>query len=357
MNSLFNTSMFCSLAISATVVMAGGMEPPLATSGESSAALRALPTVHVALGGPQEEANEQVSIEGFCPFSRQEQQLLFLQGGWQRQQQRNLLSFGVGWRYFPEMHWGVGGNLFYDQDTTRRQRRVGVGVEAWWQSLTLAVNHYLPANGWRAARDLKAYQQRSANGYDVTLRGYLPVLPHIGASVRYAHYFGDEVALGGVQQRYRNPKQWRWGIDYTPIPLLTLAYHRQAGLSGHSKHQISAVLSYRFSLPLSQQVDPNQVTLLHSAKGQQLARVQREQIMALKYAKVAVSTAQPQQEPQQEPQPQQEIQQEPQQEPQPITNKEGSGESDEEWQHANKHNSSKHNSSKKNKKSRNNRSK
>ncbi len=287
MNSLLNTSLFCFLATSATVVIAGGTAQPLATRGESLVTLKGLPSVHVAFGGPQEEANEQVSIEGFCPFSRQEQQLLFLQGGWQRQQQRNLLSFGVGWRYFPEIHWGVGSNLFYDQDTTRRQRRLGLGAEAWWQSLTLAVN------GWRTARDLKAYQQRPANGYDVSLRGYLPVLPHMGASVRYAHYFGDEVALGGLQQRYRNPKQWRWGIDYTPIPLLTLAYHRQAGLGGHSRHQISAVLSYRFSLPWEQQVDPNQVTRLHSAEGQRLALVRREQLMALRYAKIALPTVQP----------------------------------------------------------------
>ncbi|WP_253306579.1 inverse autotransporter beta domain-containing protein [unidentified bacterial endosymbiont] len=291
MNYLLHASLSCCLAISSTTVMAAeNTKNPLVASRQPAATVQTLPSVHATVGGSREEANQQVSLEGFWPFFRQEQQVLFLQGGWQRQQQRNLLSLGLGWRYLPESHWGLGCHVFYDQDTTQQQQRLGLGAEAWWQSLKLAVNGYLPASSWRAAREVAGYQQRPASGYDVTLQGYLPALPQIGASVRYAHYFGDEVTLGGVQQRYRNPQQWRWGVDVTPIPLLTLAYHRQAGLSGQSKHQFSAVLNYRFALPLSQQLDPHQVTLLHSAERQPLARVLREQLMALKYAKIATPT-------------------------------------------------------------------
>jgi Inverse autotransporter, beta-domain len=287
MNYLLGITLSCCLTITSTIAMAAGNTKNLLdSSGERTAILQNLSSIHLAAGGAWDEGNKQLSVEGFWPFFRQEQQLLFLQGGWQHQQQRNLLSVGLGWRYFPETHWGLGYHLFYDQDTTRQQRRVGLGAEAWWQSLKIAANGYLPINGWRESRDVKGYLQRSASGYDLALHGYLPAVPHLGASVRYVHYFGDEVALGGETQRYRNPKQWRCGIDLTPIPLLTLAYHRQAGLNGQSKHQISATLTYRFSLPLSQQLDPNQVTLLNSAEGQRLTRVLREQPMALKYAKM-----------------------------------------------------------------------
>jgi Inverse autotransporter, beta-domain len=292
MKTLLKTSLLSYLAISTLVVSAAAPEKPWATSVESSATLQALPSVGVLLGSQGNNAHRRVSMEGLWPFFLEEQQLLFLQGGWQRQQQRNLLSFGVGWRYFPEIRWGVGCNLFYDQETTRHPRRLGWGAEAWWQLLTLAVNGYLPVNGWRNAHDLTGYQQRLASGYEVTLRGYLPALPHLGASIRTARYFGDEVTLGSEQQRYRNPQRWSWGMSYTPIPLLTLAYQRQTG-RGDAKHQIRAVLSYRFSLPLSQQLDPQQVSWLHSAEGQRLTHVQRERLMAFTCSKTADSAVPP----------------------------------------------------------------
>lgn len=68
------------------------------------------------------------------------------------------------------------------------------------------------------------------------------------------------------------------------MPLLTLSYHRHASPSARAKQQISVTLTYRFSLSLLQQVDPNQVAALYSALGQRLAPVQREQWIALKYA-------------------------------------------------------------------------
>ncbi|WP_253306333.1 inverse autotransporter beta domain-containing protein [unidentified bacterial endosymbiont] len=262
------------------IIAAGAVDHGLTSHDESSATVQASPDFYLAVGAP----NEAVLIEGVWPLVQKPKQLLLLQGAWQRQQQRNLLSLGVGWRYFPKTHWGVGCNLFYDQETSRQQRRLGLGAETQWQSLTLAINGYLSANGWRTVRDLQEYQQRAANGYDVILRSYLPALPAIGASVRYAHYFGDAVLWGSARQRYQNPQQWCWGIDYTPIPLLTLAYYRQTDPDGQAKQQIRAVLRYHFSLPLSQQLDPQQVPRLHSARGQRLARVQREQLMALKYA-------------------------------------------------------------------------
>lgn len=291
MNCLLYALLPCWLVISTTVVIAAGIpENPLATGGKASVTLPAPPSFHLTVDAPLEEANQCVLLEGVGSLMQREQQLLFLQGAWRRQQQLNLLSLGLGWRYFPESHWGMGYHLFYDQETTRQQRRVGLGAEAWWQSLTLTVNGYLPANGWRIAGDLKGYQQRPANGYDVTLRGVLPTLPQLAASVRYAHYLGDQVAVADAHPS-RNRQRWRWGINYTPIPLLTLAYRRQADLSGHVKQRISVVLSYRFWLPVLKQLDPRQVSLLHSAKRRRLARVCRDYVMVLEYVKRAVPTA------------------------------------------------------------------
>lgn len=286
MNILSKTYLLSFLTMGNHVVLAEASKQSVAMNGESSATLQALPSVDVILGRQGDTAQKWLTIEGLWPFFYKEQQLLFLQGGMHRQQQRNLLSLGLGWRYFPEVHWGLGYNLFYDQETKRQQRRLGVGGEAWWRSLTLAVNGYLPVNGWKSAHDLTGYRQRTASGYDATLRGYLPALPHLGVSLRTVRYWGHEVALANEQQSHRNPQQCGWGVSYTPVPLLTLAYQRHAD-SSNTKHQISAVLSYHFSLPLFQQLDPQKVFVLHSAEGQRLARVQRERMIVVKYAKIA----------------------------------------------------------------------
>lgn len=256
----------------------------LAISGQSSATVRSFSSTYLTVRTTSEESNQPVLIESFWPLMPQEQQLLFLQGSWLRHQHCNLVSLGLGWRYFPDIHWGIGYNLFYDQKMKQSQRRLGLGAESWWQSLTLTLNGYLAANGWQKVRGWQDYQQRPANGYDVTLRVYLPSLPHLGASLQYAHYFGNIISSCGWKKNHQNLQQWRWGIDITPIPLLTLAYHRCAGLSGFAKQRISATLTYRFSLPLLQQLDPNQITAFQSTQRQRSARAQREQLMVLKYA-------------------------------------------------------------------------
>jgi Inverse autotransporter, beta-domain len=123
MNYLLHASLSCCLAISSTTVMAAeNTKNPWIASRQPAATVQTLPSVHATVGGSREGANQQVSLEGFWPFFRQEQQLLFLQGGWQRQQQRNLLSLGLGWRYLPESHWGLGGHVFYDQELDSRNK-------------------------------------------------------------------------------------------------------------------------------------------------------------------------------------------------------------------------------------------
>lgn len=292
MNYLLRIALSCWLTITTTaVIAAGNVDNHGAISDEPSSTIQTFPSVHLTVRAPTEESHQPVLIEGFWPLMQRQEQLLLLQGSWQRQQQHHLLSLGLGWRYFPETDWGVGYHLFYDQETRRQQHRLGLGAEVWLRSLTLTVNGYLPANGWRAARDLKGYQHCPASGYDVTLQGHFPALPHLGASLDYARYYGDEVALEGVQQRYRNPQQWRWGINITPMPLLTLAYRRHATPSARAKQQISVTLTYQFSLTLLQQVDPNQVEALYSAQRQRLTPVQREQWIALKYAAMSPGKA------------------------------------------------------------------
>jgi Inverse autotransporter, beta-domain len=273
LNCLLPTFFFCSLVMNATVVIAAKRgNRDLEIQAESS------PSIHVTIEGLREKINDSLLIEGVWPLMKEKS--LFLQGAWQRQQHRNVLSLGVGWRYFPETQWGFGCYLFYDQETTRQHRRLGWGGEAYWHLFKLAVNGYLPTHGWRTARDSHRYQQRPASGYDVVLQAYLPSLPQISASVRYAHYDGDAVALGGRPPCYRNPRQWRWGIDIIPIPLFTLTYQRQPGIDTHAEQQFSVTVTYRFSLPLSQQLDPQQVPMLYSVRKQRLARVQREPLMA-----------------------------------------------------------------------------
>ncbi|MEW9906359.1 MAG: inverse autotransporter beta domain-containing protein, partial [Candidatus Symbiodolus clandestinus] len=310
MNNLLIPIFTCCLATAPVIASTLSLKKPVAIMSKKAITTQTAASMQLAAGGQLDNRDDRVFIEGLWPFMRQEQQLLFLQGGWQRQQRNSQISLGMGWRYFPEAQWGVGYNLFYDQDMRQHQHRIGWGVEAWLHSMKLLVNGYLPANDWREARDLPEYQQRAARGYDITLRGYLPALPQLGASMRYTHYFGDAVAWGDREKRYKNPQQWRWGIDYTPVPLLTLAYYHHTGFSGQTKHRLGMELTYRFNLSLAQHLDPKQIVELYSAQGQRWSRVSRDQ-MALNYTKVTSPKLQPllqpppQQPPPQQPPPQQ----------------------------------------------------
>ncbi|MCW2482655.1 inverse autotransporter beta domain-containing protein, partial [Candidatus Symbiopectobacterium sp. NZEC135] len=168
------------------------------------------------------------AVDVLVPLKDNNKNMLFTQLGARNKDSRNTVNTGIGYRTFQD-NWMYGVNTFFDNDITGKNRRVGVGAEAWADYLKLSVNSYFGLTGWHQSRDAVDYYERPANGYDVRAEAYLPAYPQLGGKLMYEHYRGDDVALFGKNNRQKDPYAITAGLNYTPIPLFTVGAEHRAG--------------------------------------------------------------------------------------------------------------------------------
>lgn len=89
-----------------------------------------------------------------------------------------------------------------------------------------------------------------ARGYDLTARMRMPFYQHLNTSVSVEQYFGDSVDLFNSGTGYHNPVALSLGLNYTPVPLLTVTAQHKQGESGESQNNLGLNLNYRFGVPL-----------------------------------------------------------------------------------------------------------
>ncbi|MBL5901440.1 inverse autotransporter beta domain-containing protein, partial [Lelliottia amnigena] len=210
--------------------------------------------------------------------------LLFSQIGIRNNDDRNTLNIGLGYRYFTDA-WMYGVNTFYDYDMTGENRRVGLGVEAWKDYLKLSANGYFGLTDWHQSRDFRDYDERPADGFDITSEMYHPSYPQLGAKLRYEQYFGDEVALFGEDERQKNPYAFTAGLSYTPFPLLSASLDQKMGSGGKNDTQIGIGLTWSPGVPLSSLLDPDAVSAMRSLQGERYDFVDRNNSIVLEYKK------------------------------------------------------------------------
>ncbi|MBP2171295.1 adhesin/invasin [Erwinia toletana] len=210
--------------------------------------------------------------------------LLFTQLGLRNADQRTTGNIGAGVRTMTG-DWMLGVNTFYDNDFTGKNRRLGVGVEAWRDYLKLSGNSYWRLNNWHQSRDFADYDERPANGYDVRAEGWLPAYPQLGAKVMYEQYQGNEVALFGKDNRQKNPWAFTGGVNYTPVPLITVGAEHRAGKSGKQDSQLNLALNYRLGESWQSQIDPSRVDAARLLSGSRLDLVERNNNIVLDYRK------------------------------------------------------------------------
>ncbi|PHI31535.1 inverse autotransporter beta domain-containing protein [Budvicia aquatica] len=220
------------------------------------------------------------------PWYDTDSMVIFSQVGIHGQDGRTIGNLGVGVR-FDEGDWMWGGNTFLDQDISRNHTRGGVGGELWTDNLKFAANYYYPLSRWKDSKDFDDYLERPAKGFDVRAQGYLPSYPHLGASVVYEQYFGDEVALFGKDNLQSDPSAVTVGVDYTPVPLVTLKLSHKEGQSGKNEDKADLILSYQLGTPLSKQLDPDQVAVARSLRGSRYDMVDRNYDIVLEYKEKA----------------------------------------------------------------------
>lgn len=224
-----------------------------------------------------------LSADMLLPVYQNPDWLVFTQLGGRNLNDRTTLNLGVGARRFNEQ-WMYGVNTFYDADITGGNSRLGIGGELWSDNLRFSTNGYLRLNNWHQSRDFDDYDERPANGFDMTASAWLPSYPQLGGKLKYEQYFGDEVAMKGKDSRSKSPKTMTVGLNYTPIPLITLGADWRTG-QGTDDLQLQAQLTYSFGVPWKDQTSSSSVARLRSLSGSLMALVERNNNIVLEYRK------------------------------------------------------------------------
>ncbi|MHA3615043.1 ZirU family protein [Yersinia enterocolitica] len=218
------------------------------------------------------------------PLYDDKKSIIFSQLGVRNHERRNTVNIGTGLRTIQN-NWMYGANVFFDRDMTGRNNRIGFGAEAWTDYLKLSANSYLRLTDWHQSRDFTDYNERPANGYDLRVEAYLPAYPQLGGNLVYEKYRGNEVALFSKDDRQKNPYAFTVGINYTPIPLITIGAEQRAGKGGKNDTNISVQLNYRLGEPWQSQIDPSAVAASRTLAGSRYDLVERNNEIVLEYQK------------------------------------------------------------------------
>lgn len=215
--------------------------------------------------------------------------LLFSQGSMHRSDGRNQTNIGIGIRYFG-IDYMAGGNGFVDYDLSEGHLRIGVGGEYWRNFIKLSTNVYLGLGNWRLSPLIASQDARAASGGDVRADFYLPWFPKLGLRTAYEQYFGcvnlansaDSAAL------LNDPYHAIFGVNYTPIPLITFSLDgRVLGSFSASRREFQTRLAirtnYRLGVPLSMQLDGQQVDFIRRLSGSRYDLVSRNNNIILAY--------------------------------------------------------------------------
>lgn len=222
------------------------------------------------------------SIDYFVPWYDNQHTVYFSQFSTQRKDERTMGNMGVGVRHdFNE--WLLGANIFYDYDFSRGHRRLGLGAEAWADYLKISANYYHPLSDWKDSEDFDFYEERPARGWDFRAEAWLPAYPQLGGKVIYEQYYGDEVALFGSDNLEKDPRAITLGLNYQPVPLLTISTDYKAGTGDNNDLSVNATLNYQFGIPLKDQMNAENVKASHSLKGSRHDFVERNNFIVLEY--------------------------------------------------------------------------
>ncbi|SES98565.1 inverse autotransporter beta domain-containing protein [Thorsellia anophelis] len=232
---------------------------------------------------------ETSSIDLLLPIYDEQNHTIFTQLGYRYEDSTDTLNFGVGYRLMLNESL-LGANIFYDRDMRGNHDRFGIGAEYFRDFMRLTTNGYLRLSDWRDVDSTfrqfnndAQLQARAANGFDMVFDAYHPDYPKVGMNLRYEQYFGESVSLFRNQSLQSDPYGVTLGVNYTPIPLMTWQIEHTEGKQGYSDTKGSLALTYRFGIPVSEQLDPNKVRQLRSFQAGKYDLVKRNPLVTLQY--------------------------------------------------------------------------
>ena len=267
----------------AAASMARGM-----ATGEAGGALQQwlsrFGTARVQLDADEHFSLKNSQFDLLLPLYEQKDRIVFTQGSLHRTDSRTQANLGAGIRHFYNS-WMFGANSFIDYDLSRDHARAGAGLEYWRDFLKLGFNGYTHLTGWKDSPDMDNYQERPANGWDIRAQAWLPSLPQLGGKLTYEQYYGNEVALFGEDNRQKNPHAITAGVNYTPVPLITLGAEQRQGQSGINDTRITLDMNYQLGVPWHSQLNPDAVAAMRSLIGSRYDLVERNNNIVLEYRK------------------------------------------------------------------------
>ncbi|EPG4894025.1 YchO/YchP family invasin [Citrobacter koseri] len=216
----------------------------------------------------------------FIPWQDNTRYLTWSQLGLTQQDDGLVSNVGIGQRWARD-GWLLGYNTFYDNLLDENLQRAGFGAEAWGEYLRLSANYYQPFASWH--EQTTALEQRMARGYDVTAQMRMPFYQHLNTSVSVEQYFGERVDLFDSGTGYHNPVAVTLGLNYTPVPLVTVTAQHKQGESGVSQNNLGLNLNYRFGVPLNKQLSASEVAESQSLRGSRYDNPQRNNLPTMEY--------------------------------------------------------------------------
>lgn len=244
-------------------------------------------TARVNVGVDRQFSLASADLDLLLPLYDKDQHLIFTQSGVRRADDQNVMNLGVGYRHFNDSWmWGI--NTFYDQQLSgNTHQRLGVGGELGWDYFKLSANGYARLSGWKDSTVHEDYEERVANGYDLRAEGYLPAWPQLGAQVIWEQYYGKEVALMGSDkdQRQRDPYAVTTGINYTPVPLVSIGVNHKAGKGDKHDTQAEINVNWMAGVPFAEQIDADNIQARRTLRGSRLDLVSRNNNIVLEYRK------------------------------------------------------------------------
>ena len=229
------------------------------------------------------------SFDFLLPVINNKENLTFMQFSTHYQDDDRLVgNIGIGQRFFFPSGWMFGLNGFYDQDLSGTTSRAGAGIETWADNFKFSGNGYFAISDWKNSDELDGYDEKAANGFDLQIDSYLPSYPQLGGKLKYEKYFGDDVALFDTDHLQNNPSAVTVGVNYTPIPLVTLAVNYKTGQDDMDDTSFNLGFNYQLGVPWSEQTSTDAVGLRRSLEGSRLDFVNRNNDIVMQYRKQRV---------------------------------------------------------------------
>ena len=140
--------------------------------------------------------------------NKAEGNLTFFQGSIIRQNNRNTINLGIGYRQLSDDEkWIYGINAFHDYESTYEHSRWSVGAELRSSAFEINANKYFAISGAKTGRN--GNTERALDGYEIEIGGQVPYVPS-------AKIFAKQWTWEGYQTSDTKGKTYSLQIN-TPI--------------------------------------------------------------------------------------------------------------------------------------------